>query len=583
MPHSQQQIIDSLPSHLQPFVAIQDYQQYTARDHAVWRFLLYQLKQNLSKSAHPTYLEGLKKTGISLEAIPKIEDINSHLEKIGWRAVVVDGFLPPAIFMEFQAIKVLVIAVNMRSFEHMLYTPAPDIVHESAGHAPFIIDIDYGEFLQEFGRLGMQAISSSSDLDVYNAIRTLSIVKETADASAEDIEAAEQNLTNAIKANQTSSEAALLARLHWWTVEYGLVGSLKDYRIYGAGLLSSLGESTHCLDDNKVKKVMLTVDSIKTDYDITTQQPQLFVTESCRHLSQVLAEYGDHMCCNRGGTSAIDEAIEASTVNTYKLNSGIQVSGVIAKNTKNAVGETIYINTSGPTQLSHNNKQLEGHGTEYHAEGFGSPVGGLIAMERCLSQYHVDELKHYGIETGKNVTLRYLSGVTVRGDLVTIWREQQQNILFSFENCTVTDVDNNVLFDPDWGMYDMAIGTSIESVVGGSADKDKFPIYQAPSTTATEVQQYDQATQQQFKWYQALRNLRESKPTTEPISELIQEIESLESPDWLLLYESLELAIEYKLDQQTIEKLKTNLLEIKSNSKQDVVTLIDYGLARHFN
>ena len=200
---SQNQVIDSLPVHLSPLVAYQDYQQYTARDQAVWRFLLEQLKRNLKQSAHPTYLEGLQRTGISADAIPRIEDINQCLNKLGWRAVVVNGFLPPAIFMQFQAIKVLVIAVNIRSFEHMLCTPDPDIVHESAGHAPFLIDIDYAEFLQYFGELGMRSIACKADMDVYEAVRYLSIIKETPNASASDIAEAERKLACATEKNST--------------------------------------------------------------------------------------------------------------------------------------------------------------------------------------------------------------------------------------------------------------------------------------------------------------------------------------------------------------------------------------------
>ena len=92
---------------MRPFVAVQDYNAYTPRDHAVWRFLLTQLRENLAESAQSTYLEGLRRTGINVDAIPRIEEINACLSELDWRAVVVDGFLPPAIFMEFQAIKVL--------------------------------------------------------------------------------------------------------------------------------------------------------------------------------------------------------------------------------------------------------------------------------------------------------------------------------------------------------------------------------------------------------------------------------------------------------------------------------------------
>ena len=123
---TQQDVIDSLPVHLRPFVAYQDYSRYTPRDHAVWRFLLHQLRDNLSRTAHPIYQEGLARTGITLDAIPRIEEVNRALNEIAWRAVVVDGFVPPAIFMEFQAHQVLAVAVDMRSIEHMLYTPAPE-------------------------------------------------------------------------------------------------------------------------------------------------------------------------------------------------------------------------------------------------------------------------------------------------------------------------------------------------------------------------------------------------------------------------------------------------------------------------
>ena len=96
---SQQDVIRSLPNHLQPYVATQDYSRYSPRDHAVWRFLLYQLSENLASTAEKIYSQGLIETGIGLEKIPKIEEINQALQQIGWRAVVVDGFLPPAIFM----------------------------------------------------------------------------------------------------------------------------------------------------------------------------------------------------------------------------------------------------------------------------------------------------------------------------------------------------------------------------------------------------------------------------------------------------------------------------------------------------
>ena len=575
---SQSDVIKSLPSHLQPFVARQDYDKYTPRDHAIWRFLLHQLKFSLKDSAHPTYFDGLERTGIGIEAIPRIEDINACLNKLGWQAVAVDGFLPPAVFMEFQARKVLAIALNIRSFEHMLYTPAPDIIHESAGHAPFLVDIDYAEFLQRFGELGMRAIANQHDMDIYEAVRQLSIVKESTESTKAQIDAA-QGLVETLQEKPVApSEANLLARLHWWTVEYGLVGDVTDYTIYGAGLLSSLSESTSCFDDSNVKKLPLTLNAVQTSYDITAPQPQLFVTESCRHLSQVLEEYGRHMCCQRGGPSALQEALQAKSINTVTYNSGLQIAGRISRIISDAVGNAIYINTDGPTQLAYANSELSGHGTDYHAPGFGSPIGRLRAIERCLSSYTIDELKRHQIEVGQQATLYFLSGIKVTGDLLQITRREQKNILFSFENCTVVNIEGDLLFEPSWGTYDMAIGDSIISVAGGSADQGAFPMYESPSQQVTVEQEYDSKISVQFKHYQSLRALRETKNETKSndADQLITMVCKDETLDWLLYFEALELALTSGSEQQTIKKL-VSILKTETGNNQ---ALISAGLAR---
>lgn len=566
---SQQDVIAQLPAHLQPFIAIQEYSAYSPRDHAVWRFLLHQLRYSLRDSAHPTYFEGLVKTGIGLEAIPRIEEINLCLNKLGWQAVAVDGFLPPAVFMEFQARKVLAIALNIRSFEHMLYTPAPDIIHESAGHAPFLVDIDYAEFLQRFGELGMRAIANDHDMAIYEAVRQLSIVKEDGSSSAAEITDAENDVERLQNVKVAPSEANLLARLHWWTVEYGLVGELDDYTIYGAGLLSSLSESQSCLDDHKVDKRALTLHALNTAYDITAPQPQLFVTQSCRHLSQVLEEYGRHMCCFRGGASALEEAMTAGTVVTSTFNSGIQVAGKITRVLTDPVGNAIYFNTDGPTQLAYEHTELPGHDIHYHGQGFGSPIGRLRAMERCLSDYTVDELKRHNIEVDTNVTLNFLSGVTVQGRLISILRRHQRNILFSFEDCTVTDVDGNVLFDPSWGTFDMAIGDAVVSVAGGSADQTAYPMYKAPSHNVTAAQNVSQTARAQYELYTRLRNLREAQ-STDP--QLIDQILNDDTLDWLIKFEAYELCQSHALKQE--------LERIASNSTDDVRVLIQGGLQR---
>jgi phenylalanine-4-hydroxylase len=475
---SQEEIVASLPAHLRPFVKVQDHAaHYTSRDHAVWRFLMTALTRSLAATAHPVYQQGLAATGIALDHIPSIDEMNACLARLGWRAVVVDGFIPPAIFMEFQALRVLVIALDMRSVEHLLYTPAPDILHESAGHAPFLVDVDYAEFLQRFGEIGMKAIANRHDHELYEAIRALSIVKEDPRSSAAAISAAEAALERLAARDETPSEAALLTRLHWWTVEYGLVGDVDDYRLFGAGLLSSLGESQSCLDDEAVPKYPLTVDAVAVPYDITRSQPQLFVTRSCRHMSQVLEEFAASMAYRRGGAEGLARARDAGVVCTAEYDSGVQVSGIVDEVLCDAVGNVSYLRTRGATQLAWRGRELYGHGTHTHGDGFGSPVGHLKEFSRCLSEYSVDELRAHAIAVGQEVVLEFLSGVTVRGRLEDVLRQEQRNLLLSFSDCTVTGPDGRVLFEPARGRYDMAVGARISSVFGGVADRERFQLY----------------------------------------------------------------------------------------------------------
>jgi phenylalanine-4-hydroxylase len=183
-----------IPSHLKPFIVEQDYSRYTPEDQAVWRFIMRQLKSFLSEHAHESYLDGLIKTGITVDRIPEIGRIDERLEGIGWGAVAVSGFIPPAAFMEFQSLGILPIACDMRTLDHLLYTPAPDIVHEAAGHAPILANPDYAAYLRKYGEIARHAILSREDLEQYEAIRVLSDVKENPQSTPQDIAAAELRL-----------------------------------------------------------------------------------------------------------------------------------------------------------------------------------------------------------------------------------------------------------------------------------------------------------------------------------------------------------------------------------------------------
>src|SRR3954447_24866499 len=366
--------VASLPKHLLQFAVDQRYEDYTPVDHAVWRFIMRQNVFFLKEYAHKVYFQGLLDTGISFERIPRIQEMNDILGKIGWGAVAVDGFIPPAAFMEFQAYKVLVIACDMRQIHHIEYTPAPDIVHEAAGHAPIIVDREYSNYLQRFGEVGAKAMQTRKDFELYEAIRHLSILKELPNSDPKAVEEATREVEYRFANLGEPSEMALLSRLHWWTVEYGLIGTLENPKIYGAGLLSSIGESVSCLE-SKVKKIPYSVDAAQQPFDITTKQPQLFVCDDFKHLSDVLEEFASRMAYRVGGLEGLNKAIECKRPATAEYSSGLQVTGVFTEVVTNAEGEAIYLRTTGRSALAFNRKQLDGQGKDRHPDGFGAPIG----------------------------------------------------------------------------------------------------------------------------------------------------------------------------------------------------------------
>jgi len=220
--------LNNIPKHLKQYIVDQEYERYTIIDHRVWKFIMDISIPFFKKHAHSSYYDGLNKTGITFDKIPSIKDMNEKMSKIGWGAVPVRGFIPPWAFMEFQALGILPIACDMRSRQHLTYTPAPDIVHESAGHSPIIINEEYSNYLKLYGKIASKAVFSKEDENIYFAIRKLSDLKEDKNASKKEIMIAENELVEAKLSQTKPSEATLLSRLHWWTVEYGLIDLVLD-------------------------------------------------------------------------------------------------------------------------------------------------------------------------------------------------------------------------------------------------------------------------------------------------------------------------------------------------------------------
>ncbi|WP_445715282.1 aromatic amino acid hydroxylase [Flavobacterium sp.] len=567
-------LIDRLPKHLKQFIKPQVYDDYTPINQAVWRYVMRKNVDYLSKVAHSSYLEGLKKTGLEIDNIPNMYGMNRILKEIGWAAVAVDGFIPPNAFMEFQAYNVLVIACDIRQLEHIEYTPAPDIIHEGAGHAPIIANPEYAEYLRRFGEIGCKAISSARDYELYEAIRLLSILKEAEDTPEEEIKKAEEQVDFLQNNMGELSEMSRIRNLHWWTVEYGLIGTVDNPKIYGAGLLSSIGESAWCMTDN-VKKIPYDISAADMSFDITKPQPQLYVTSDFAHLSSVLEEFANKMALRTGGLSGIKKLINSNALGTIELSTGLQVSGVFT-NVIEDEGKPVYVQTTGKTALSYREKELVGHGTEYHAEGFGSPIGKLKGINLAIEEMSPRDLRAYDIYEGEQVTLEFEGNIKVVGEIVTGTRNLQGEILLiKFKNCTVTH-NETVLFQPEWGIYDMAVGKKVISAFSGPADVNSFDMINHVPSSQTIKQKKSAEREELERLYLSVRNIREGKPAATTLKEAFASVSAGHPNDWLLSVEIAELA-KKEGNSDLVDKVLNHLEKVKSN-RPEIVHLVDNGL-----
>lgn len=539
-------LIDRLPPHLKQFIKPQNYELYTAQDQAVWRHVMHKNVEFLSQVAHGSYLKGLKKTGISIDEIPSMYGMNRILKDIGWAAVAVDGFIPPAAFMEFQAYKVLVIAADIRQFENIEYTPAPDIIHEAAGHAPIIASPDYAEYLRRFGEIGSKAISSAHDHDIYEAVRELSILKEVrSEKQNADLDQKIKNAESRIEELQNKevvpSEMALIRNLHWWTVEYGLVGSLDDPKLYGAGLLSSLGESKSCLLP-AVEKRPYSIDAAYQDFDITRKQPHLYVTPNFAHLSEVLEEFANTMAVRKGGYRGLQKLIDSKSLGTIELTTGLQVSGVFKRMIKNEDNDVVYFETTGKTALAYREKELIGHGCNAHKTGFISPIGKLKGINLAIEDMGPRDLQAYNFYDNERIEFTYESGIRVEGLNITGMRNiHGKLIIIQFSDCTVTYRDE-VLFSPADGILHLAIGKEITSAYAGPADYNSFDMVFHESETKTIKPQLSKRELKINELYQKVRNYREQDKINKPLLEKIKtQVQQDFKDQWLLIEEIDEL------------------------------------------
>jgi len=356
---------------------------------------------------------------------------------------------------------------------------------------------------------------------------------------------------------------AQIRNLHWWTVEYGLIAELENPKIYGAGLLSSIGESKTCLNED-IKKIPYSIEAANISFDITQQQPQLFVTPNFAHLSYVLEKFANTMALRKGGLEGVEKLIESKNIGTIELSTGIQISGKFSKVFAHQ-NKPIYIQTIGETALASRDKELIGHGINSHSEGFGSPIGKLEGINLAIEDMSPKDLEIYGIYEGRTTELIFEGGIKVVGQIITGKRDLQGKILLiSFKNCTVT-YNDTILFKPEWGNYDMAVGKKIISAFSGPASIESFnDLFKVPNERTHKIS-YSKEDKKLYSYYSEIRKIRESDVLDLKTIETIFNEVSIKYPnEWLLILEIHELVNTFKNNFHNnvlnkLEALKTNI------------------------
>jgi phenylalanine-4-hydroxylase len=290
-----------------------------------------------------------------------------------------------------------------------------------------------------------------------------------------------------------------------------------------------------------VKKIEYTIDAINYGYDITQQQPQLFVTPTFQNLIDVLQTFESNMAFRKGGAESLQKAIECKNICTAVLSSGLQISGVFSELFQDQSGNLQYFRTAGGTALSVDDQQLPSHDTTYHSDGFGSPLGKLKDANKFLEDFTDKDLIQFSIRNNEPVTLEFEHGILVEGILTQSLFSNGKLVLLSFRNCTVQDVNGNRYFEPHWGNYDMAVGQSIVSVFNGVADKSQIADQLYVSNQRTTQQPYTEEDLQYHSLIKQIRDIREKRLPEITLPEVWQQLSSHCKQDWLGAMEVLEL------------------------------------------
>lgn len=231
---------------LPPFIA-QGYAGYDEEAHAVWRLLFERRMATLIDTGSEAFLSGMERIGLSSERVPDLADVNARLAaRTGWAAVGVSGFIPAAQFFRCLERRRFPTTLKVRPRAQLDYLPEPDIFHDVFGHVPLHADPVFADFLQRFGALAARA--------------------------------------------ETPEQVAAMARLFWFTVEFGLIRERGRVRIYGSGLISSHADAANALGPTCDRRPFDIDAVISQPFEIDHLQNVLFVVESFDELFDAVKE-----------------------------------------------------------------------------------------------------------------------------------------------------------------------------------------------------------------------------------------------------------------------------------------------------
>jgi phenylalanine-4-hydroxylase len=280
-----------LPVAWERYFVPQRYSSYGSAAHQTWHKLVDRtasLVAELQAWLHPAYVAGFRRLVARWARLPRLAQVNEDLAEFGWRAVCVDGYLPPRVYANLLARRVFPVARRIRRPEHVDFSPVPDFAHDLLGHAPMFVSVEHRRFLRILAASMAQAESNGLDQELYSATRESARLRCRLRCPPDVLEAAEARVART-REGLTRRPSALteLGRLYLWSIEFGLMGTPDDFRVYGAGLLSSPAETRAvCLGHAPVRK--LSVAAVHRDIRFSDLQTTYYVAPDYTHLQRVL-------------------------------------------------------------------------------------------------------------------------------------------------------------------------------------------------------------------------------------------------------------------------------------------------------